>query len=82
MSSRMKMLTTKISLTNYIHNTGDLLMTYTIARMNDYGSFVALESFDSYNEAELSINGYFNMYPDAYVDIIVSISEHTTVVLN
>ena len=89
MSSRMKMLTTKISLTNYIHNTGDLLMTYTIdrmtymiARMNDDGSFVALESFDSYNEAELNINGYFNMYPDAYVDIVASLSEHTTVVLN
>ena len=57
-------------------------MTYMIARMNDDGSFVALESFDSYNEAELNIDGYLNMYPDAYVDMVASLSEHTAVVLN
>ena len=57
-------------------------MTYTIARMNDEGNWVALESFDCYNEAELNIDGYFNMYPNAYVYIVASISEHTTVVLN
>jgi hypothetical protein len=40
--------------------------------MDDGGNMIALESFDSYSEAEMSINAYFNMYPNAYVDIIVS----------
>jgi hypothetical protein len=28
-------------------------MTYTIARMNDEGNWVALESFDTYSEADI-----------------------------
>jgi hypothetical protein len=47
-------------------------MTYTISRMDDEGNMIALESFDTYSEAEMTINAYFNMYPNAYVDIIVS----------
>jgi len=47
-------------------------MTYTIARMDDEGNMIALETFDTYSEAEMNINAYFNMYPYAYVDIIVS----------
>jgi hypothetical protein len=47
-------------------------MTYTISRMDDEGNMIALESFDTYSEAEMVIDGYFNMYPHAYVDIIVS----------
>jgi hypothetical protein len=45
--------------------------------MNDEGNWVALESFDSYNEAELNIDGYFNMYPNAYVDIVASLMVET-----
>jgi len=40
--------------------------------MDDEGNMIALESFDTYSEAEMNINAYFNMYPYAYVDIIVS----------
>ena len=47
-------------------------MNYTISRMDDEGNMVALESFETYSEAEMTINAYFNMYPNAYVDIIVS----------
>ena len=47
-------------------------MTYTISRMDDEGNMIALESYDSYSEAEMNINAYFNMYPYAYVDILVS----------
>jgi hypothetical protein len=47
-------------------------MTYTISRMDDEGNMIALESFNTYSEAEMNINAYFNMYPYAYVDIIVS----------
>jgi len=46
--------------------------SYTISRMDDEGNMIALESFDTYSEAEMNINAYFNMYPYAYVDIIVS----------
>jgi len=47
-------------------------MMYTISRMDDEGNMIALDTFDSYSEAEMSIDAYFNMYPNAYVDIIVS----------
>jgi hypothetical protein len=40
--------------------------------MDDEGNMIALESFNTYSEAEMMINSYFNMYPHAYVDIIVS----------
>jgi len=40
--------------------------------MYDEGNHVALESFNTYSEAEMNINAYFNMYPYAYVDILVS----------
>ena len=47
-------------------------MMYTIARMNDEGKFIALDTFDSYSEAELNYDKYEDMYPYAYVDILVS----------
>ena len=56
-------------------------MTYMIARMNDDGSFVALKSFETYNEADMNLDWYCDQYPSAYVDIVASLSEHTTVVL-
>ncbi len=47
-------------------------MTYTISRMDDDGKWVALDSFDSYSEAELNYDKYVEMYPYAYVDIVSS----------
>ena len=44
--------------------------SYTIARMNDEGKFIALESFDSYSEAELNYDKYEEMYPYALIEII------------
>jgi hypothetical protein len=46
--------------------------SYTIARMNDEGNWVALESFDSYSEAELNYDKYEDMYPYALIEIISS----------
>lgn len=57
-------------------------MSYTVARMNDEGHWVALESFDSYSEADMQLDWYCDQYPNAYVDVIASISQHTAVVLN
>jgi hypothetical protein len=45
---------------------------YTIARMNDEGKFIALDTFDSYSEAEMMFDSYCDMYPHAYVDIVSS----------
>ena len=50
--------------------------------MNDEGNWVALESFETYSEADMNLDWYGDQYPDAYLDIVASISEHTTVVLN
>jgi hypothetical protein len=38
-------------------------MTYTIARMNDEGNWVALESFDSYSEADMNLDWYLISIP-------------------
>jgi hypothetical protein len=57
-------------------------MTYTIARMNDEGNWVALESFETYNEADMNLDWYADQYPHDFLDIVASISEHTAVVLN
>lgn len=43
---------------------------YTVARMTDDGKWVALDSFDSYSEAELNYDAYVEMYPNALVDIV------------
>ena len=43
---------------------------YTIARMDDEGKWVALETYSSYSEAELNYDKYAEMYPNALVDII------------
>jgi hypothetical protein len=40
--------------------------------MDDEGNMLALDTFDSYSEAEMNIDAYFDMYPYAYVDILVS----------
>jgi len=45
---------------------------YTVARMNDEGRWVALDTFDSYSEAELSYDKYEDMYPYALIEIISS----------
>ena len=45
-------------------------MMYTIARMNDEGKFIALDTFDSYSEAELNYDKYGDMYPYALIEII------------
>jgi len=44
--------------------------SYTIARMDDEGHWVAIDSFDSYSEADLVLDKYFDMYPSTIVDII------------
>jgi len=44
--------------------------SYTIARMNDEGKFIALDTFDSYSEAELNYDKYEDMYPYALIEII------------
>jgi len=46
--------------------------SYTIARMNDEGKFIALDTFDSYSEAELNYYKYEDMYPYALIEIISS----------
>jgi hypothetical protein len=43
---------------------------YTIARMDDEGRWVALETFDSYSEAEMDYDKYEEMYPYALIEII------------
>ncbi len=45
-------------------------MMYTIARMNDEGRWLALETFDSYSEAEMNYDKYGEMYPYAFIEII------------
>ena len=45
-------------------------MSYTIARMDDEGYWVALNTFDSYSEAELVFDKYTDMYPFTLVDIV------------
>lgn len=45
-------------------------MSYTIARMDDEGHWVALDTFDSYSEAELIFDKYTDMYPFTLVDIV------------
>lgn len=44
--------------------------SYTIARMDDEGNWVALDTFDSYSEAELVFDKYTDMYPFTLVDIV------------
>lgn len=44
--------------------------SYTIARMDDEGHWVALDTFDSYSEAELVFDKYTDMYPFTLVDIV------------
>jgi hypothetical protein len=44
--------------------------SYTIARMDNEGNMLALESFDTYSEAEMMFDSYCDMYPHAYVDIV------------
>lgn len=44
--------------------------SYTIARMDDEGYWVALDTFDSYSEAELNFSKYIDMYPFTLVDIV------------
>jgi hypothetical protein len=46
-------------------------MTYTIARMNDEGNWVALESFETYSEADMNLDWYGDQYPNAYLDIVI-----------
>jgi hypothetical protein len=43
---------------------------YTVARMTDEGEWLAIDSFESYSEAELNYDAYVDMYPNALVDII------------
>jgi hypothetical protein len=43
---------------------------YTISRINDEGNWVALDTFDSYSEAELNYDKYEDMYPYALLEII------------
>jgi hypothetical protein len=38
--------------------------------MNDEGKFFALDTFDSYSEAELNYDKYEDMYPYALIEII------------
>ena len=57
-------------------------MTYTISRMDDDGNCIALQSFETYSEAEMNLDWYSDQYPYALVDIIASLSDHTAVVLN
>lgn len=47
-------------------------MTYTISRMDDEGNMIALDTFDSYSEAELNYDKYEDMYPYALIEIISS----------
>jgi len=56
-------------------------MNYTIAKLSDDGTWDALESFETYSEADMNLDWYCDRYPNAYIDIVTSISEHTAVVL-
>ncbi len=44
--------------------------SYTIARMTDEGKFIAIDTFDSYSEAELNYDKYEEMYPYALIEIV------------
>ena len=45
-------------------------MIYTISRMDDEGNMIALESFKTYSEDDMSIDDYCDMYSHAYIDIV------------
>lgn len=47
-------------------------MMYTVARMDDEGKWVALESFETYSEAEMNLDWYGDKYPYALIDIVSS----------
>jgi hypothetical protein len=45
--------------------------------MDDEGNWVALESFETYSEAEMNLDWYSDIcIPMPYVDIIASLSDH------
>jgi len=44
-------------------------MTCAIARMTNEGTWVCVQSFDSYSEADIALDDYCEMYPNAYLDI-------------
>ena len=45
---------------------------YTIARMSDEGNWEALESFETYSEADMNLDWYCDKYPSAYIDVVAS----------
>lgn len=42
---------------------------YSIAKMNDDGTLVVLDSSDTYDRASNKLDAYCDRYPDAYVDV-------------
>ena len=45
-------------------------MTYKIGMFLPEGEIRTLEYFDSYSEAELKIDEYCDLYPNAWIEII------------
>jgi hypothetical protein len=49
-------------------------LTYTISRMDDEGNMIALESFETYSEADMNLDWYCDQHPNAYLDIVSSLN--------
>jgi hypothetical protein len=45
-------------------------MTYYIAKMSDEGNWEYLDNAPSYSDAEMMLDAYCDMYPQAYIDVI------------
>ena len=48
-------------------------MDYTISMVNDEGDWVALETFETYSEADMNLDWYWEQYPNAYLDIVATV---------
>ena len=48
--------------------------SYTISMMSDDGNWVALESFETYSEADMNLDWYCDQHPNAYLDIVSSLN--------
>ncbi len=48
--------------------------SYTISMMSDDGKWIALESFETYSEADMNLDWYCDQHPNAYLDIVSSLN--------
>ena len=48
-------------------------MDYTISMLTDEGDWIALETFETYSEADMNLDWYCEQYPNAYLDIVATV---------